>query len=440
MSTSRTLRLEQVIDGAGAVVEVRLGADGSVVNARLAMGGMPRIEHLLVGKPVVDVPGIVERLCGICPVAHHLAGIRALEALYDLPRLTPTADVLRRLLHHGAVLQTHAQSLAQVDSFLARDLNNFARSVVRAAGADSHFPRCAVLGGVRAPLAVSRRDELLGDVEQALARAVAMLGKVESRQRHAAPTLTYDGHEVALVDATGALDLYGDRLRAVGSGGAVTIAGARADEWPDLIAESAPGSPASRPYLRMLGVDAGRYRVGPNAELRAATSLITPLAETARQLWLAADGGAIWARAVVALHVVEVIEGLLRQPELVDGPVRVEPGDPIRQEASGWVDGARGLLVHTYRTNGSGALSGATITTPTAQNESWLAGLLGAELSNNQSVDLLEKLPATLHMALEAAVLEADPCLPCSSLPIGQMRLRLMVVAHDSFGATRERN
>ena len=424
------------------MVGVRLAADGAPGDAWFVMDAMPRIEPLLVGRPVVDVPGIVERVCGICPAAHHLAGVRALEALLGTPALTPTADALRRLLHHGAVLQTHAQRLAGTDETLARNLSEFARCVVAAAGADSHFPRCAVPGGVLAPLPGDRRDQLAGQVGQAREQALAMLSLVELQRRDAAPMPmpTYAGHDLALVDRLGALDLYGDRLRAVAPDGSLTVDGAGAGDWSDLVAESRPGGRAPRPYLRALGVEAGGYRVGPVAELRAAAHLHTPLAEAARQRWSRASGDATWARAVVALHVVEVVEELLGRPELVAGPVLVETGTVgTRREASGWVDGARGLLVHTYRTDESGALTGATITTPTAQNEAWLAGLLGFSVRAHGPIDALGSLPERLRHPLEAAIREADPCLPCTSSPAGRMQLRLQVTGDDSCDEARER-
>lgn len=442
MTATRTLLLNQVIEGAGATIEVRLGADGSALDAWFAMDGMPRIESLLRGRPVAQVPAIVEHICGICPVAHHLAGVRALEALVGTPRLTPTADAMRRLLHHGAVLQTHAQLLGSLNgpgaiaSDEARDLGRFARGVVAAAGADSHFPQCAVPGGVIAPLPLDRRDHLVAEVVPALERAIALLGQVESQRRGGPPMPIYAGHDVALVDRAGALDLYGDRLRAVAPVGWVTVDGASSEDWTDLVAESRPGDAAPRPYLRALGALAGGYRVGPVAQLRAATTLVTPLAESARRRWVAAGGDAAWARAVVTLHVVEVIEELLRRPELVAGPVLVESGtagwrEPAgreRRQASGWVDGARGLLVHSYKQDAVGVLRSATISTPTAQNETWLASLLRSALLDHGPIDPHGTVTARLRAQLEGAVREADPCLPCTSLPLGEMDVRLRVL------------
>lgn len=428
MSQTRLVRLNQIVDGTGATVEVQLDADGSVLAARFVLDGMPRIEPLLVGRPVANVPGIVERLCGICPTSHHLAGIRALEALTGAPRLTTTAALMRRLLHHGSVLRTHAQALTPVDATRARDLGAFALQVQAAAGADSHFPRCAVLGGVLAPLLVERRDELAGQVASAVASACWVLGRIE---RRACPgTAPYQGHDLALVDRHGALDLYGDRLRAVAADGTVTVDGATPEDWVELVAEASPGSAAPRPHLRALGPGPGSYRVGPVAQLRASTQLSTPLAEEARQRWTTGRGGTTWARAVVAVHAVEVIGGLLSRPELVAGPVlsRGDTPDPAtRREGSGWVDGARGLLVHTYRTEGGGILSDATITTPTAQNETWLADLLHDALESCHP-DRPASVPSgAIQVRLEAAIRAADPCLPCTSSTPGLMQVRLQL-------------
>jgi NAD-reducing hydrogenase large subunit len=426
VTPARVLRLDQIVEGTGAIVEVRPGADGSALDARLAMDDMPRIEPLLLGRPVAEVPGIVERICGICPAAHHLAGVRALEALAGVLSLTPTADAVRRLLHHGAVLQTHAQSLTSADAVHARVLNGFAHAVVAAAGGDSHFPRCAVPGGVLSPLPVARRDELAGQVGSALELMFGLLSQLEVRPGREAST--YGGHDLALVNQVGALDLFGDQLRAVAADGSVTVDGAGSQDWADLVAEARPGSPASRPYLRALGPGPGAYRVGPVAQLRAARCLGTPLAEEARQRWSLATGDAAWARAVVTLHALEVIDELIGRPELVVGPVlaQLEPHrSAAGREASGWVDGARGLLVHTYRTDGAGLLSGATITTPTAQNETWLGELLHSALRGGRLDDLGSRSPGHLRAPLEAAIREAGPCLPCTSTPPGQMHVRL---------------
>jgi NAD-reducing hydrogenase large subunit len=445
MSPVRTFRLDMVVDGAGADVVVRLGAGGQVRDAWFDLDALPRVEGLLRGRPVTDVPTMIEHLCGICPVAHHLAGARALDAFAGVGSITPTAETVRRLLHYGAVLQTHARQLAQVDPRRALRLEAYARQVVSAAGGASHFPVCAVPGGVAFSLTVADRQSLASRADVAVEEA-SDLGKQIEALHGLTPLPTFTGHDLALVDNSGALDLYGEKLRAVAADNTVVLTGASAAEWPDLVAESRPGASASRPFLLPLGPDRGGYRVGPVAQLRVATHLSTDGAESARERWGRAGGGAAWARAVVALHAAEVIQDLLSRPQ-VAGDCLVEPGVSggigsvgASTVTTGWVDGARGLLVHTYRVAGDGRLTDATITTPTAQNEGWLAALLLAAARDHaiSAGSIAAHPPQGLAPAMEAAVREADPCLPCTSLPFDAgMRLNLTVT--DAQGNTLAR-
>jgi NAD-reducing hydrogenase large subunit len=170
-----------------------------------------------------------------------------------------------------------------------------------------------------------------------------------------------------------------------------------------------------------VGPGRGHYRVGPVAQLRVG-ELSTPLAAEFQRRWQRAAGGAVGARAVMLLHSVEAIGELLAEPGLVAGPPAAAPA-PVRPGVGvGWVDGPRGLLVHRYEVSDAGIVTAATILTPTAQNESWLAGLLHRAVSADADSD-----------ALEAAVREADPCLPCAAAPPGAMGL---VLEEVTFGQT----
>ncbi|MEP7091940.1 MAG: nickel-dependent hydrogenase large subunit [Nocardioidaceae bacterium] len=429
---TRTVRLDRIVDDVTARVVLSRGQAGDLIRARFALDGLPRVEEFLVGRAVAEVPTLVERLCGLCPVVHHLAGARALDALAGAAGTTPTAETVRRLLLHGTVLEAHARRLVEVSQTPAHALRLFARQVVVAAAGARHVPRCAVPGGVRSAVSADDRDALAGRAGTAIQRAADLLAQVETREGRASGPV-FAGHDVALVDRTGALDLYGAVLRARAADDELSVEAASPAEWAGLVAESRPGAAASRPFLRRLGPDRGGYRVGPVAQLRVATHLSTPAAESARQRWAVARGGARWARAVVALHAAEVVHGLLGDPDLVAGTlVAPETGPPggsgQPRSVTGWVEGPRGLLVHCYRVDAGGVLSDATITTPTAQNERWLAQLLtGAARERPTAITSLGAPAPGLAEALEDAVREADPCLPCSSRPTGMMGLRILV-------------
>ncbi|MDR1428139.1 MAG: nickel-dependent hydrogenase large subunit [Bifidobacteriaceae bacterium] len=439
--------LNRALDPFSARVLVERDPAGSAVVARLDLHGLPRVDGLLTGRPVQDVPALVERLCGVCPVAHHLAGVRALESLYGIGALPPAAQAMRRLLHHGSVLTMHALRFSTVAGDAALALQRLGKLAMVAAGSPGHFPTTAVVGGVAAPAdpdALGRCALGLPEARTAAVRlARALLAEGSQPDRFAGPS-------VALTDDAGQPDLFGGRLRAV-LGEDVIVGAAPAPQWADLIAEALPGDPAPRPYLVGLGPDAGRYRVGPAAQIRVG-AIATPLARELQHRWRdSGNGGAASARAVMAVHGVEAIAELLDDPSAFAGDVRTagpveagaaaagaveaRVGGQLAEDADsracapesvatgvGWVDGARGLLVHRYDASSDGRMVRAQVLTPTAQNEYWLSQLLV------RAVRTTPDGPVELCTELEDAIREADPCLPCASAPPGQMGLTIQTV------------
>ncbi|MCL2317182.1 MAG: nickel-dependent hydrogenase large subunit [Actinomycetia bacterium] len=403
------LVLDEILDPGAARVVVTRDATGRVSEAAFDLAGLPRVDGLLTGRPAVEVPALVERLCGICPAAHHLAGMRALEALAGVTAVPPTAEAVRRLLHAGAVIAIHVVHLVATDPDAALVLRRLAKAAMATAGSPGHFPATAMPGGVVAPAMPDRRDACAALVPEALAVA----RRVAERALSAPPGSLdgFGGADVALVDDVGRLDLFGSRLRAVADDGTVLIDGAPASDWDSLVAEAEPGSSAPRPYLVALG-SRGTYRVGPVAQLRVA-DVPTPEAAGLQTAWRTGGGGASAARAVIVVHAVETIAGLLGAPALVAGDVSVPLPPSGPGVGVGWVDGARGLLVHRYEVDAAGVIARATILTPTAQNEPWLGEMLRAAAQDR----------GTDRARLEDAIREADPCLPCSSAPAGAMGL-----------------
>ncbi len=406
--------LDEIVDPFGAKVLVERNHDGDVVSARFDLAGLPRVDAMLAGQPTSKVPDLVEKLCGICPAAHHLAGVRALESLAPGDPITPTAAGVRRLLHLGSALETHAPRLLAQDRLAAVALRRLGKAAMSAAGSPGHFPTTAIQGGVRAPVTDAARE----DVAQHITEVRDITMRIAQSEMEKAATLPpFGGADVALVDRDGNPDLLGERLRAVTDDGQTVIFGAAPEAWDHLVAEEFVGQPAPRPYLMALGPDAGRYRVGPVAQLRVG-EITTPQAAELQQQWLTAQGSAAAARAIICVHVVEQLAALLDEPALFDGETSV-PLTDYRPGAVGvgWVDGPRGLLVHRYQAGEDGQLASAQILTPTAQNEAWLAELLKQAAAGS-----------TDSLGMEDAVREADPCLPCSSAPVGGMGLQIDTV------------
>ena len=396
------LILNQIIDATDARVIVRRDAAGQVIDARFDLSGLPRVDTLMAQHPVTEVPALAQRLCGICPVAHHLAGVQALEALLGAAALTPTAQLVRRLLNFGSVIDSHTLGFAHHDLPAVITLRRLAKAAMTAAGSPKHFPTTAVVGGVAKAVAaehVASLKDTLADAQTAAHRLIQTANPPHPD--------TFTGADVALIGDNHHLDLLGHRLRAVTATG-TTIANSTANHWDQIVAEENPGDPAPRPYLLSLGPTAGIYRTGPVAQLRVAT-LSTPQAAAAQQQWLSTSGSATAARAIIVLHCVEAISAICQDPNLTLHDLGASPNQPASAGVGvGWAETGRGLLVHRYETDDAGLVTRATILTPTAQNEPWLAALL------TQAQDI---------PSMEDALRQADPCLPCSTAPPGQMGL-----------------
>ena len=95
-------------------------------------------EKFIQGRPYWEVPVMVQRLCGICPVSHHLAASKAMDMIVGATRLTPTAEKMRRLMHYGQILQSHALHffhLASPDLLFGFDSDVATRNIVGIAAA-----------------------------------------------------------------------------------------------------------------------------------------------------------------------------------------------------------------------------------------------------------------------------------------------------------------
>ena len=91
---------------------------------------------------------MVQRLCGICPVSHHLAACKALDQVVGATTLTPTAEKIRRLMHYGQILQSHALHffhLSSPDLLFGFDSDVARRNIVGVAAAYPDIARQGVL-------------------------------------------------------------------------------------------------------------------------------------------------------------------------------------------------------------------------------------------------------------------------------------------------------
>ncbi len=454
------------VEGHGKVT-LLLDENDRVHEVRLHIVEFRGFEKFIQGRPYWEVPVMVQRLCGICPVSHHLAAAKAMDQIVGVHRLTPTAEKLRRLMHYGQILQSHALhffhlaspdllfgfdaevarrnivAVAQAHPDVAKKgvfLRKYGQEVIRITAGKRIHGTGAIPGGVNKNLSPAERDYLLKDIYQIIAwcrEAVAL-----ARRLYEQDADRYNGfgrieaHQLCLVRADGALDLYHGGLRARTRDGHTLFDHADYNHyWEHIFEEVRPWSYMKFPFLRALGPEDGWYRVGPLARITLCDFIPTPFADHERRDFLAWAGGAAagatlgthWARMIEMLHAAEVIKELLHDPDLL-GDDLVTRGE--RQERGvGVIEAPRGTLIHHYRVNEEDLVTRCNLIVSTTHNNQAM----------NESIRQVARtyldgrqLTEGLLNHIEVAIRAFDPCLSCATHALG--RMPLMVELLDARG------
>jgi len=462
------------VEGHGKVT-IRLNAAGEVDEARFHVVEFRGFERFVRGRMYWEVPVIIQRLCGICPVSHHLAAAKAMDKVVGVDRLTPTAEKLRRLMHYGQVLQSnalHIFHLASPDLLFGFDappeqrnifavldrfpeigkwaifIRKFGQEVIKATGGRRIHPTSAIPGGVNQNLAVDLRDDLRKDIDQIIGWCCAALdhhkGYVAANQALHRDFASYPSNYVSLVGADNGMDLYDGRLRAIGpDGGTIFDQVDPANYREQFVEEVRSWSYLKFPHIRSLGRENGWYRVGPLAQVNCCNSIGTPLAEAARREFLAESGGCPvhatlayhWARLICLVHCAETIKELLFDDDL-QGTDLVLRGER-RGEGVACIEAPRGTLIHHYTVDDNDQVTGANlIVSTTNNNEAMNRAVKQVAVSDLSGREITEGLLNHIEVAIRAF----DPCLSCATHALGQMPL--VVTLQDTDGtpiATRVR-
>ncbi|MGC1955635.1 MAG: Ni/Fe hydrogenase subunit alpha [Gammaproteobacteria bacterium] len=450
------------VEGHGKVT-LLLDEANQVRQARLHIVEFRGFEKFIQGRPYWELPVVVQRLCGICPVSHHLAAAKAVDRLVGVTELPPAAEKLRRLLHHGQILQSHALHffhLASPDLLFGFDdavahrnlvgliadrseiamqgvkLRKFGQQVIAAIAGKRIHGVAAVPGGMNKPLAAADRDALLRDLGQVLVwarEAVALIKRLyQSQADYFNEFAAIRSNWVSLVRPDGALELYDGVLRARDGDGQILF-----DQWPvhryaDVIREQVKSWTYMKfPFLTQFGTTDGWYRVGPLARLNNCDSIATPLAEAERREFVAFGGrqpmqsslAYHWARMVELLHAAEGIEALLRDPDILGTDLRTS--GERRQQGIGVIEAPRGTLIHHYQIRKDGLVERANLIVATTHNNQAMN-----EAIRQVAARYLDGMTLTepLLNRIEVAIRAYDPCLSCATHALGKMPLQVELV------------
>jgi NAD-reducing hydrogenase large subunit len=466
-STLRRVAIDPVsrVEGHGKVT-LLLDEDNHVHQVRLHIVEFRGFEKFIQGRPYWEVPVMVQRLCGICPVSHHIAAAKAMDLVVGGERLTPTAEKIRRLMHYGQILQSHALHffhLASPDLLFGFDSDAARRNIVGVAAAHPETAKKGVLlrkygqevirhtagkrihgtgavpGGVNKALSAEERKALLDDIYQVIAwarEAVALAKKMHEANAELYNSFgAFRAHMLSLVAADGAMDLYHGRLRARDANGRVIFDQFNYRQYWEVIFEDVkPWSYMKFPYLRALGPDTGWYRVGPLARVQNCDQIPTPLADAERRAFVDFAGseplhatlGYHWARMIEMLFAAEEIKILLQDDDIVGSELMTQ--GERRRRGVGVIEAPRGTLIHHYRVDENDMVIRANLIVSTTHNNQAMN-----EAIRQVAQRYLDGRTLTegLLNHIEVAIRAFDPCLSCATHALGKMPLAVELVDPD---------
>ncbi len=465
------------VEGHGKVT-INMDDNLNVTQTRLHIVEFRGFERFVQGRPYWEAPVLVQRLCGICPVSHHLAAAKALDVIVGAGTghgLTATGEKMRRLMHYGQMFQSHALHffhLSSPDFLLGYDADPAIRNVI---GVALNFPELAtqgvmmrkygqevihytagkkihgtgaIPGGINKNLSLAERDILLNgadplNIEKMIAWADGALQFFKDyylkNQKFVDEFAYFPSNHLSLVRKDGALDLYHGVLRAVDADGKKILDDVDYQDYYNYIEEEVKNwSYMKFPYLKHLGKEKGWYRVGPLARLNTADFIPTPMAQKEFEAYKAHTQGkpnnyclhTHWARLIELLHSAEVIKELLLDPDLQKDDLVVK--GLKGNEGVGLIEAPRGTLFHHYKINEDDQITMANLIVSTTHNNEPM----------NESVNFVAKkmmsgqkeITEPMKNAVEIAIRAYDPCLSCATHALGKMPLDIKMV--DSKGNT----
>ncbi|WP_414632112.1 Ni/Fe hydrogenase subunit alpha [Acetomicrobium sp. UBA5826] len=449
------------IEGHGKIT-VMLDEAGEVKEARFHVTQYRGFEVFTKGRDFREMPVITPRICGICPVSHHLASAKACDDILGVT-ITPAAHKLRELMHMGQIVQSHALSffhLSSPDILLGFDapvkirnvvglaerypelakkgilLRKFGQEIIKTLGGKKVHPWHSIPGGVNRSLTPQERDNIVAQIPEmksiALEAIKLIKGYLEEGKEEAKEFATVETAYMGLV-RDGNLELYDGNIRIKAPRGRILDEFDPKDYLKYIGEHVEPWSYLKFPFYKSLGFPHGSYRVGPLARLNAADNIDTPQASKEYALYKQiTDDGIVpytlyyhYARLIEALYGIERIEQLLSDPEITSSDLRVTSKE-INPEGVGVIEAPRGTLIHHYWVNESGVITKVNLIVATGHNN----------YAMNKGVEAVAKkfikgrdIPEGVFNRLEHVIRAYDPCLSCSTHAVGKMPLKLELIS-----------
>ncbi|HEY1253365.1 MAG TPA: Ni/Fe hydrogenase subunit alpha [Terracidiphilus sp.] len=460
---TQTITIDPVtrLEGHGKIT-IYLNDQGEVENANFHVTQVRGFEKFSEGRPFYEMPSLMARICGICPVSHLIASAKACEAIMAV-RIPHTAAQLRRMLNLAQMVQSHALSffhLSSPDLLLGMEsdpvkrnifgvaatrpdlglagigLRRFGQHIIELLGNKRIHPGWVVPGGVTEPLSPAHRDEILAMLPEAYANVQLALTTYKQIAGNFKPEIevfaNFPSNYLGLINEDESIEFTDGALRLIDPQGNVIEDGISAHRFTEQFGEAVENYTYTKfVYYKPLGYPQGSYRVGPLPRLNIVKSMGTPKADEELKLFKQMSGGPVessfhyhHARLVEALYGIELIERILTDPLILDKHVRATAG-VNRLEGAGQIEAPRGTLVHNYKVDENGKMTWANLVVATGHNNHAMnKGVLQSAKAYVRNGKFTE---GALNR-IEAVIRTYDPCLSCSTHAFGQMPLVVSLV------------
>ncbi len=474
---SRKLVIDPVtrVEGHGKVT-VHLDENNKVTDAKFHIVEFRGFERFIQGHPYWEAPVMVQRLCGICPVSHHLAAAKAIDQIVGInpEDLSIPAQKIRKLLHFGQVMQSHALHffyLASPDLLFGAESDPLKRNVVGVAMEYPDLAKKGILlrkfgqeiikltagkkihgiattpGGVHKNITAKERAYFLNgkdipNIDTMIKWCVEIIDFMKNyhltNKAYLDTFASYPSGHLGLVNKkNGFLELYDGDLRAIDANGNITLDDAPNDDYNQYFYESVEKWTYLKfPYLKHLGKEKGWNRVGPLARMNVIEGIETPLAaKEFRDFRLVTNGKpnnmtmhTHWARLIEILYCAEMIRDLLHDDDLLSNDL-VREGTR-RKEGIGIIEAPRGTLIHHYEVDDKDRITRCNLIVSTTHNNEpmnqavrWVA---------NNVLDGKSEITEGMMNQVEVAIRAYDPCLSCATHAMGQMPFEMQLI--DQYG------
>jgi F420-non-reducing hydrogenase large subunit len=464
------------LEGHGKI-SIFLNDAGNVENAYLQIPELRGFERFCIGRKAEDMPLLTSRICGVCPVAHHMAGTKTLDAAFNVEPPS-AAKKLRELMYCGYFIYDHTLHfyyLGGPDFVVGPDAQPEKRNiigVIEKAGLDvgkevikhraygqriaeiiggkATHPVCGLPGGISKALTEENRQEIekmaTSSVEFAKSTLKLfhdiVLGNTKYVDLIKSDAYTLKTYYMGVVDESDKVNFYDGKVRVVDPTGNEFLKFEPKDYLNHLAEHVEEWTYVKFPYLKKVGwkgfvdgADNGAYRVGPLGRLNASNGMATPLAQEEYDIMYKTLGGKPvhstlafhWARLIELLYAAERAVELSRDPEITSTNVRNKPGEP--GEGVGIVEAARGTLIHHYVLDEDALVKDVNLIVATVNN----CPAINMSI-RNAAKGLIhgDKVDQGILNMVEMAFRAYDPCFGCAThFAVGQMPLTIEIYNNE---------